>query len=340
MGLFKKLVIAVGLATLAYLLWRFDPRAVWTEISSVGAGLLAVLAFQVFDHALNAQAWRFAFRKEEARRLPLWRLMLARVAGDGVNYLTPSGNIAGEFVRPGMIADISPAEARVSSVVLAKLTQALGQAVFIIAGLLLIFQGRLDFLGWRQKALGLAATGAIACGVLAAFYILISRGRLGDRLWGLTKAFAPGLRESLRRFVREHPLRLLLSIFFFMLGYAWGALEVMLICHFMGAPLDLRTAMAVEVLSNLIDSVLFMVPAKIGTQEAGKTAIFLGLGLPPRQGLALGIIRHVRELAWASAGLLVYGLHRRGALLPPPPEPPPPPPEPAERAGLRDSAAP
>lgn len=334
------MVIAVGLATLAYLLWRFDPRAVWTELRAVGAGLLLILALQVFDHALNAQAWRFAFRKEDARLLPLWRLMLARVAGDGVNYLTPSASIAGEFIRPGMIADLSPPETRIASVVLAKLAQALGQAVFIVSGLLLILQGRLDFLGWRQKALGLGATGLIACGVLAAFYALTSRGRLGDWLWGFAKAFAPGVRENLGRFVSRHPVRLSLSVFFFVLGYAWGALEVMLICHFMGAPLDLRTAMSVEVLSNLIDSALFMVPAKIGTQEAGKTAIFLGLGLPPHQGLALGIIRHVRELAWASAGLLIYALHRRGKLLPPQPKPRPRPPTPVERADLRDSSTP
>ena len=37
----------------------------------------------------------------------------------------------------------------------------------------------------------------------------------------------------------------------------------------------------------LVDSIFIMVPAKIGTQEAGKTAIFAGLGLPAGKGLAL-----------------------------------------------------
>ena len=56
---------------------------------------------------------------------------------------------------------------------------------------------------------------------------------------------------------------------------------------------------------------LGIVPAKIGTQEAGKTAIFAGLGLPASKGLAFGLVRHVRELAWAAAGFAVYAWDRR-----------------------------
>jgi hypothetical protein len=331
MGVLKKLIVAAGFATLGYLLWRFDARAVWAETSAVGLGFLVIIPFQIFDHGLNALAWRFAFRAQDARAIPLWRLVLARVAGDGVNYLTPSGNIAGEFIRPGMLADLRPPDACITSVILGKFAQALGQAIFIISGLLVLVQGRLDFLGPRQKAAALGASALIVCAVLAGFYVLTYRGRMGDWVWGLTKKFTSGVRENLRDFVKKNQLRMVLSILFFGLGYAWGALEVLLICYFLGVPMDLRTAMAVEVLSNLVDSLMFMVPAKIGTQEAGKTAIFHGLGLPARQGLALGLIRHVRELIWASAGLLIYSLHQRGALLPRWPGSPLPPREPAGR---------
>jgi hypothetical protein len=50
---------------------------------------------------------------------------------------------------------------------------------------------------------------------------------------------------------------------------------------------------------------LFVVPAKIGTQEGGKVAVFAALGLPLPLGLAFGITRHVRELAWAALGILL-----------------------------------
>ena len=53
------------------------------------------------------------------------------------------------------------------------------------------------------------------------------------------------------------------------------------------------------------DGLLFVVPAKIGTQEGGKVAVFAALGLPLLLGLAFGIARHVRELAWAGLGILL-----------------------------------
>ena len=54
-----------------------------------------------------------------------------------------------------------------------------------------------------------------------------------------------------------------------------------------------------------VDGFLFMVPAKIGTQEGGKVVIFAALGLPASLGFAFGVIRHIRELSWAGLGLLL-----------------------------------
>lgn len=311
--LLKLLILAGGVLTLAGLLWKFDPKLVWAELSAFGWGFLLVIPFQLFDHAINALGWRFAFPPEHSRNIPLWRLISARVAGDGVNYLTPSANLAGEFVRPAMLGPVASDEAKITSVILAKLTQALGQAVFIIAGLLIAVQGRLDILGTKQRLVG-AGTAALTAGaVLLAFWVVTHKGAVGDRFWKLAAKLG-SVREPLRAYVERHPGRLGLSIFFFALGFAWGALEVLLICHFLGLSLDLRTALAIEVLSNVVDSLMFMVPAKMGTQEAGKTLIFAGLGLPPRLGLAFGLVRHIRELVWAASGFGLFVLQQKAAL--------------------------
>jgi hypothetical protein len=96
-----------------------------------------------------------------------------------------------------------------------------------------------------------------------------------------------------------------------MLGYSWGAAEIWLITRLLGMSLSPMTALSVEFLSNLVDSLSFMVPAKIGTQEAGKTAIFKGLGMDATAGFTVGLIRHAREILWAGAGLLLYAAHQR-----------------------------
>ena len=140
------------------------------------------------------------------------------------------------------------------------------------------------------------------------------------------------MRDQTARYLRAHPGRFALSTFFFMMGFAWGAWEVLVICFFLGLRVDLITALCVEVLSVVVDSVFIMVPAKIGTQEAGKIAIFAGLGLPAARGLAFGLVRHVRELSWAAAGFLIYAWDRRRRLIAPIPAAPALPEGPAARA--------
>jgi hypothetical protein len=99
--------------------------------------------------------------------------------------------------------------------------------------------------------------------------------------------------------------RLLRPSAFFFIGWAAGAIEVYLILLFLGIPVTVERALAIEVLSATIDAVLFFVPGKVGTQEGGKVLIFSMLGLEAAKGLSLGILRRMRELIWAGIGLLV-----------------------------------
>ncbi|MBI5629458.1 MAG: flippase-like domain-containing protein [Elusimicrobia bacterium] len=306
---FRRAILAAGLATMALLLWRFEPALVWARIRGLGFGFLAILAFQIFDHMLNALGWRFAFSGGDAKGIPFLALIRGRVAGDGVNYLTPSGTIAGELIRPGLLVGFAPEPVRNASVVVAKLSQALGQALFILLGMLFVINGKLNLLSGTQRAWGIAGSSLLIGLISLAVYVMARKlpktGKLAE------------LGGQLQDYLARHPGRFSLSILFFIAGYAWGAAEVLLICHFMGLSLSVTAALAVEILSNLIDSLFFMVPAKVGTQEAGKTAIFHALGYAPAQGLAFGLIRHCREILWACLGLLLcLGRGREDSPLP------------------------
>jgi hypothetical protein len=304
-------IMGAGAATLALLLWRFSPATVWADVSKIGVvGMIVVLAFQIFDHLLNALGWRFAFAPQDAAKARLDLLVRARVAGDGVNYLTPSGSIAGELIRPGMLGDVLPQTVKETSVVIAKFAQALSQAVFIICGLAVVALARFDLVAGRELLIG--AGGALLLGALVALsiFLLTYQGPKGGLFWKVGGERLQGIRSSMRGYLRAHPGRFALSVLGFALGYGWGLIEVLLICRFMGVGIDPLGALAVETLSNVVDSLFFMVPAKLGTQEAGKTAIFAGLGYPPATGLAFGLIRHTRELVWASAGFALYALTR------------------------------
>ena len=115
---------------------------------------------------------------------------------------------------------------------------------------------------------------------------------------------------------RLGPGRAVAVLGFFVLGWAVGAVEIYLILHWVGAA-DWRTALALETGSVLIDGMLFFVPAKVGTQEGGKVVLFAALGLSPARGLTVGVVRRIRELAYAGLGLMALGwLSTRPAVVP------------------------
>ncbi len=311
-ALLTRLVVVAGIATFLLLLWKFDPARVWGHLVAFGWGFAVLLPFQILDHMLNAWGWKLAFPVESAPDAAFWDLVRVRIAGDGVNYLTPSANIGGEFVRPGMLRSPLPADVKVTSVLVAKVTQSVGQAFFILSGLGYLLHAHLFDFDGPQATLGAFGVGGILLGLVIGVGLLVMEPPAWfERRFPKAVEASAGVRGLLKSYLKTHPLRMMGSIFFFMLGYSWGAAEVWLICRFLGLDVGLETAFSIEFLSNLVDSLAFWVPAKLGTQEGGKTAIFAGLGLPPELGFTLGLVRHVREVSWALLGLALYAADQR-----------------------------
>ena len=294
-----KLLVSLGALGLVVLVWRIDLNAVQLALFHVGWGMALVLSQEIVAHVLNASGWRFAFTREVAARFSLRELVRLRVAGDAINYLTPTATIGGEVARTAMLSDACGADVRAVSVIIAKATQTLAQAFFITAGLALvatewITTGPLrSFLPW-------------AVGVSFLTALLVAH-RVKARGSGTAAAWRRAFGTRLGEFLRNHPGRVALSTLLFALAYAWGAFEAYWICRFLLMPVPVVTAFTIEVLSITVDGILFIVPAKIGTQEGGKVAVFAALGLSPSLGFAFGVVRHVRELIWAALGVFFYG---------------------------------
>lgn len=315
---FEILLLTAGLLTLALLIKHLDAATAAAAALAVGWGFVPIIGQELGAHILNTLGWKLSFRPETSEELPFLSLLQMRIAGDGLNYLTPSATLAGEIAKTTMLDKRHALEERVSSVAVSKITQLAAMVLCSLFAIATVFSCGVNMGGMKRQLIG---GGWLLLGLLTLIaFIEIRAGREANAAAKNTAAHKKTLLEkfkavdlAMRTFLRAYPARTMLSTLAFLGAYIWGALEAFMICYFLGEPVAPVTALLIEMLSVLMDGIFFAVPAKTGTQEATKTAIFSALGLNPATGFAFGITRHIREITWAGFGLLLYYRHSAAA---------------------------
>lgn len=83
-----------------------------------------------------------------------------------------------------------------------------------------------------------------------------------------------------------------------------GAMEVYLLLHYLGAPVDLLTALSIDALSTLVKGATFVVPGSVGAQEAGTLMLVTAYGHDEVVGMTVALLRRLRELVWIAIGIV------------------------------------
>jgi glycosyltransferase 2 family protein len=301
----RALAAVAGVAVIAWLVREIGPRALWTQLEVLSwRGPVLVLPYGLVA-VLDAAGWRYAF---PGRLPPLPLCVAVRLAGEAVNVTTPTATLGGEPVKAWLMtrSGVPLAEGFVS-VVIAKTTLVVSHLGFLVFGLMLAA-------AHARPASALLTSMAILTGVgmlaIGTFVWAQQRGLFGasGRALGWMGLGAPvvghltRLDDHVRAFYRSQRARLGLSLLFHFLGWIGGSVEVWLALRFLGSPVDPGTAIVIEAFASAIRSATFLIPASLGVQEGGFVGIFLALGLDAGAGLTFGLVRRVRELAWALVG--------------------------------------
>ncbi len=311
-------LLVLGATLFMVLLVKIGPGAVAEAFSALSWRVLVILCFPAVPViAFDTLGWRFAFRRD---RVPFRALVQTRLAGEAFNLTTPTASIGGEAVKAWLLRPYVPLEESLSSLVVAKTTQTIAQALFLLLGIAVAWpmlpadSPLLWGMEWLLVLEVLGVSGFVVVqvvGVLGAAGRLLGwLGRLGTDVGSRKLAL---LDRALSYFYRHEPRRLLLSVACHFLGWALGALEVYVILRALGRPVSFATATVIEAFGTGISFATFLVPGHLGALESGYVATFVALGLGAPAGLAFGLISRVREAAWTGVGFLALtALRSRG----------------------------
>ena len=322
-------LLIAGAALFALLVWQIGPRAIGASFARLGPSLFIVLVFPFcLITAFDTLGWRYAFRRD---RVGFWPLAVARVAGEAVNGTTPTGSVGGEAVKAWLLRDRVPFRESLPSVIVAKTTITIAQALFLLFGLLVAWPTLSSHAAWLLKpmaallGLEILAVGGFVYAQTAG--ILAGSGRMLERI-GVMHPAHRGLPlkrmdRALSLFYRRQPARLGLSIGFHFLGWLVSACETWFILWLLGVPVSPATAVIIEACGTAVRFVTFFIPGHLGALEGGNVAVFMALGLDPAAGLSAILVRRVREAAWIGLGFLVLRApaHRAAPAPVPLPEP-------------------
>ena len=294
----------LGLIVLAWMVSSVGLSEIVADLREAGWMILAIIAIGGLRFLLRAAAWRMCL--DPPHTLSLRDAFSAVVCGDTIGNLTPLGPLVGEpakaaFVR-GRVA-LAPA---VTALAIENVLYTMSAAAMIAAGtvaLLVRFQ-----LPSAIRGAGEAAVAATLLLFAIALWMLWRQPALLSRALGL----APPLRRHAGRIEaieaqiytfasrnrRALPALAAAEIGFHVLGVT----EIYLTLWALGAPPPLMTAFILETANRLVTVVFKVVPLRLGVDEAASTYVAQLLGLPPRLGLAMAIIRKLRMLFWMLAG--------------------------------------
>jgi uncharacterized protein (TIRG00374 family) len=308
-------LLVLGIALLAILVYRVgaEPilatlgRLVWWQF------VLVCLPYAVIT-AADTLGWRFAFASDRA---PFWRLYGARLAGEALNVVTAIGAVGGEAVKAWLVRRDVGYEESVPSVVVAKTTITIAQALFLLLGLALawlILPANPDLIRamlWLLVVEVLAVAGFLGAQLSG----LVARGGRLLKAFGAIAdtGYAETLDRALRDYYRHARGRFIMSVVFHLVGWALGALDVLIIVWALDLDASLATATVIEALGSAVRFATFLVPASLGPAEAANAAVFAALGFGAGAGLAFSFVRRARQVVWIVIGLAVLLVMRWSA---------------------------
>jgi hypothetical protein len=305
----------LSVAGVALLVWQVQEvggaAAVTSGLRSVGAGFLPILAMALARFALRSYAWLVLL----GQPAPFSAALAATISGDAIGNLTPLGLAASEPAKAVYLGrHVEPGRA-LAALTAENFFYSVSIAVYVIVGAAAMLAFR-DLPNAVHVA-GIGALVAMAVALVASGWIAWSQPAAASAVLSrLPSRRLAAMVERVRDFemqtygsVGREGARLaavaLAETGFHVISFAESWLTLYLLT---GTSLPTH-ALILDSVNRVINVVFKLVPLRVGVDEVGSETVAMAIGIPG-QGLLSALVRKVRMLVFAVAGLAMWGTRR------------------------------
>jgi putative membrane protein len=305
-----------GLLLVMMLVLREGAQEVFGSLALVRWWIVPICAAFGLFLLLAAISWQRLTVKID--RLALGALFRLRWIGNSINNLLPVAQVGGDLVRIRLLVQQGiPGASATASVVVDVTLAVLTQITFAGIGIVLWIGSS----GWSETAAA-ALTGITLFALLIVGFFLAQLAGLFGRVasacervvnlrrWTVAAESAEALDQAVVATYR-HRSAMLQASAWRMLSWFAGALELWLILFALGHPVSPGDAVILESLGQAVRKAAFLVPGAVGIQEGGFMILGSSIGLPADTGLALSLVKRLRELLVGLPGIVAWRMGRR-----------------------------
>ena len=283
---------------------------VGTAFLSVGWGLALVILARLVQLTTAGLAWRVITPPVPPVSAATFAFL--RLIRESINALLPMAQIGGDLIGARLLTFFGPSGVVAGASIIADIfVQVTTQFVFASLGFAVLVSTAQNspLIAWI--AYGLLTAGPIL--ILFFFAQRIGGFRLIEkvllRLAAQRQWFSLGQIADLDNELRviyqnSHTLLLAFSIHF--VTWLFGTCEIWIGLRFMGHPLPVLEALAIEALGQAVRGAAFVVPGAYGIQEGGFVALCAAFGVPADAALALSLMKRVPDIALGVPGLIAW----------------------------------
>jgi putative membrane protein len=302
----------LGVALLVSLLIRSDIAAILSILGAAGVQLLWLVPYRGFFYFLYASGWLVLLKPYDPQRhARLGYLIWTSSVRDAIDRLLPVASVGGGIVGVRLVRWRGLDAASVSATVIIEILLTLVVSyVFTFVGLFLLS----DFRMVDHEHHRLLLAFLLSLPVPAITALLLRYGSVFERLHRLLRPFVRESATSAAAMSIDRELRaclhrrrsLLVAGGLQLAALISGSFEVWFALRLFGHPVDAKSALILESLTQAVRHLAFVIPAGLGVQEASLVVIGHVLGVSGELALAVSMAKRMREILCGLPSLISW----------------------------------
>ncbi len=312
----KTIFLIAGLIILILLLKSFGVDKIINHFQVMSWRFIFIVSLFLFNNIFLTFSWKVIINYS-IKWKDFYKLVLARIAGDATSSINALGAVAGEPIKAMFLKELIPFKIGLASVVLDR-------TIHTLANTLLILTGVFSSFFVLEIPLYISIIALIFLILCLFFMLMILKKQkdgfieyilsiipknlvskfMNDKRWEKVKdlddeiGYIMSNRENLKSFFLSLTIRYISVLI-------TGILEIYLMLLFIGVDISFIYAMFIYIFNLFMTSLIFFMPANLGTSEGAFTLVLKLFGYDPALGITLGIIQRLRRFVWAGIGMFI-----------------------------------